>query len=139
MYPKDLVKRSQVNARLHFDSGHFFARLRFLYEPILYYKSSDLPEERFKYIRTALDILERFLADTPYVCGNELTIADLCIVATATSLTDIVPLDPAKHSKIIQWIERLSKLPYYGKLNGAGAKDVQVIIRDLIKKNAEEK
>lgn len=139
LYPKDLAKRSQVDARLHFDSGHLFARLRFLFEPILYYKAFDLPEERIKYVYTALDILERFLANTPYVCGNELTIADLCIVATAASLTEIIPLDPAKHTKIIQWIERLSKLPYYEEFNGIGARSLQVAVRDLIKKNSETK
>lgn len=139
LYPKDLVKRAQVDARLHFDSGHLFARLRFLAEPILYYKSADMPEDRIKYIQTAWDILERFLEETPYVCGNEMTIADFCLVATAAALTDIVPLDSSKHSKIAQWIGRMSKLPYYEEINGAGAKEVQVLIRQTLKKNAESK
>ncbi|XP_031639306.1 glutathione S-transferase 1-like, partial [Contarinia nasturtii] len=64
LYPKDLVKRAQVDARLHFDSGHLFARLRFLYFPIFFYKSCEMPEERIKEIQTAWDILERFLAET---------------------------------------------------------------------------
>jgi len=139
LYPKDLVKRAQVDARLHFDSGHLFARLRFLYEPILYYKSADLPEERIKYIQTAWDILERFLVETPYVCGNDLTIADLCLVATASSLNDIVPLDPTKHLKIKQWMDRLSQLPYYEQVNGVGANELQIAVRGLVKKNAELK
>lgn len=139
LYPKDLVKRAQVDARLHFDSGHFFARLRFLYEPILYFKGTDLPVERIQYIQTAWDILDRFLENTPYVCGNAMTIADLCIVATAASATDIIPLDPKKHSNIIKWMDRLSKLPNYEQLNGAGAESLQVAVRDLLKKNAESK
>lgn len=139
LYPKDVVKRAQVDARLHFDSGHFFARLRFLYEPILYYKGIDLPSERIQYIQTAWDILERFLSKTPYVCGDEMTIADLCIVATAASATDFIPLDPKKHSNIIKWMDRMSKLPNYEELNGAGAKALQVTVRDLLQKNAESK
>lgn len=139
LYPRDLVKRSQVDARLHFDSGHLFARLRFLYEPILYYKGFKMSEKRKQYIYTAFDILERFLANTPYVCGDELTIADLCIVATAASLDEIVPFDPVKHAKIIQWIKRLSQLPYYEECNAIGARELQVAIRDLIKKNSDTK
>ncbi|XP_055307097.1 glutathione S-transferase 1-like [Sitodiplosis mosellana] len=139
LYPKDLAKRAQVDSRLHFDSGHLFARLRFLYAPILYCKSSEMPEDRIQNIQTAWDILERFLSETPYVCGNDLTIADLCLVATASSLTDIVPLDPVKHSKIKQWIDRLSQLPYYEEVNAIGAKGLQAAIRKLLKKNAESK
>lgn len=139
LYPKDLVKRAQVNSRLHFNSGHLFARVRFLFEPVFYNKSPEIPEERIKYIQTAWDILERFLTDTIYVCGNELTIADLCLVASATSINDIVPLDPAKHTKIAQWIQRLSKLPYYEQANGTGARDVQIAFRNSLKQNAETK
>lgn len=132
-----MAKRAQVDARLHFDSGHLFARLRFLYEPILYYKGTDMPIERIQYIQTALDILERFLEKTPFVCGNEMTIADLCIVATAASLSDIVPLDSTKHQNIIKWMDRMSKLPNYENLNGAGGKALQVAVRALQKKNAQ--
>ncbi|XP_055301829.1 glutathione S-transferase 1-like isoform X2 [Sitodiplosis mosellana] len=139
LYPKDLAKRAQVDSRLHFDSGHLFARLRFLYFPVFFYKSAEMPEERVKEIQTAWDILERFLSETPYVCGNDLTIADLCLVATASSLTENVPLDAKKHTKILQWIDRLSKLPYYEKTNGVGARGLQAEFRDVLKKNAEGK
>lgn len=139
LYPKDLAKRAQVDARLHFDSGHFFARARFLLEPILYYKATEMPIEKIRYIQTAWDILERFLEKTPYVCGNEMTIADLCIVATAASITDIIPLDPEKHSNIIKWMDRMSKLPNYQQLNGDGAKALQDAVHRLMKINAESK
>lgn len=138
MYPKDMVKRAQVNARLHFDSGHLFARLRFLFEPVFYFKSPDIPEDRIKNVQVAWDILERFLAESPYVCGDHLTIADFCLVATASSVSEIVELDPDNHANIIQWIERLSELPYYEEMNGAGAKTVQAAFFETRKNNAEE-
>lgn len=139
LYPKDLAKRAQVDARLHFDSGHLFARMRFLFERILFYKATDMPADRIQYIQTAWDILERFLETTPFVCGSEMTIADLCIVATASSVSDIVPLDTKKHSNIIKWMDRMSKLPYYDELNGSKGKILQQIVRDTLKKNAESK
>lgn len=139
LYPKDLVKRALVDSRLHFNSGHLFARLRFLYEPVFYFKSPEMPEDRVKYIQTAIDILERFLAKKPYVCGDQLTIADICLVASASSLTENVPLDSVKHSKVIQWIVRISKLPYYAEANGVGAKGLQARFREILKENQEEK
>lgn len=117
LYPKDLVKRAQVNARLHFDSGHLFARLRFLFEPILYYKSSEMPADRIQYIQVACDILERFLENGTYVCGDDMTIADLCLIATASSVADIVPLDPIKYKRVIEWIKHMSQLPHYKKFD----------------------
>lgn len=139
LYPKDLAKRALVDSRLHFNSGCLFARQRFLYEPIIYNGSSELPADRVQYIQSSWDILERFLKDSPFVCGDEMTIADLCLVATTSSATEIVPLDPTKHSNIIKWIERLSKLSYYESINGSAAKALQQVVRDCLKKNAESK
>lgn len=105
-------------------------------EPSLYYQSSKISQKRIKYVGIAWDILERYLADTPYVCGNELTIADFCLVATASSLTDFAPLDPVKHSRIAQWIERMAELPYYEETNGKGTKEWNDAVRALQKKYA---
>lgn len=135
LYPKDLAKRALVDSRLHFDSGHMFARLRFLYEPILYYKSKDMSDEKIKYIQDVWDIIERFLEKTPYLCGDDLTIADLCLVASVTSVNSIAPMDPEKHGKIFKWIERLAQLPYYEEKNAKGAEGLQEGVRQLHQKN----
>lgn len=137
LYPKDLAKRALVDSRLHFNSGHVFARMRFIYEPILYEKSPEMSEERIEYAQRVWDILERFLADSPYVCGDEMTIADFCLVATVASMTETAPMDPEKHSKIIEWIDRMSQLSYYEELNGSGGRDLQAGVRALQKNNAE--
>lgn len=135
LYPKDLVKRALVDSRMHFDSGHMFCRLRMLFEPVLYNKAKSFPEDRINYIRSQYEILNRFVENSPYVCGESLTIADLCLVATATSLTEIVPFDPVAHAKVLQWIDRLAKLPYYEQANGVGARDVQAVVKGAIVKN----
>lgn len=135
LYPKDLVKRALVDSRLHFDSGHLFSRMRFLFEPIWVMKSSEMPEERVNYLRTSYDIMERFLAKSPYLCGDELTIADLCCVATVSSITRLIPLDLSKHAKLIEWIERMGQLPCYKEKNAAGAAAVQDAILKMIQDN----
>lgn len=139
LYPKDLVKRALVDSRLHFDSGHLFCRMRFLFEPIWMQKSTELPEERVNYIYTSLDIMERFLAKTPYLCGNELTIADLCCVATISSMVRLIPLDSTKHAKLIEWTQRMARLPSYKEKNAEGAKALQEAILKMIQDNLAQK
>lgn len=61
--------------------------MRFLYEPVLYMQATEMPQAKIEYIQSVYDIMERFLTETPYVCGDDLTIADFCLVATLASLT----------------------------------------------------
>lgn len=138
LYPKDLEKRALVNSRMYFDCGHLFARMRFLYEPVLFMKSSEWPEDRVQGVHTAWDILECFLENGPYVCGDEMTVADFCLVATASSMTETIPLEPEKYQKVLEWIDRMSELSYYEELNGASVKEFQAGVISLREKNAEE-
>lgn len=137
LYPKDLVKRALVNSRLYFDAGHLLCRLRFLFEPILYHKSTDLPQEKIEYMRSQWEIMERFLEKSQYLCGDEMTIADLCCIATVSSIDEIVTIDARKYPKFLQWIERLSQLPYYEEKNGVGAHHAQEGVRYMLEENTE--
>lgn len=139
LYPKDSVKRSLVDSRLHFDSGHLFCRVRFLLEPVWMLKHAELQEERINYIRTSYDIMERFLAKTPYLCGDELTIADICCVATLSSINRIIPLDSAMHAKLIEWTERMARLPYYKEKNAEGAAMLQDTALKMLHDNLAHK
>ncbi|TMW54601.1 hypothetical protein DOY81_000395, partial [Sarcophaga bullata] len=135
LYPKDLRKRAEVDARLHFDSGHLFARLRFLYEPILYYGSTDCSVDKIAYIQKCWEIMEQFLKDHPYVCGDQLTIADFCCVATITSVNEVAPIDEFKFPKLLAWIKRLAELPYYKDTNEEGAEELKAIFREKLAEN----
>lgn len=135
LYPKDLAKRALVNSRLHYDSGHLFCRLRFLFEPVFYEKYHELCPSRIEYLQRTYESLDRFVADSPYVCGQDMTIADLCLIATLSSLLKVAPVDETKYSNLIQWIERMKKLPYYEETNGIGAEELQQAVIECIKKN----
>lgn len=135
LYPQDLAKRALVDSRLHFDCGYLFARMRFMFEPVFFLKFREIPEDRKHFVRTAYDIWNRLLKRTLFVAGDDMAIADLCLSSTIVSVTDIIPLDPAKHSKITEWIGHMSKLPYF-ESNVTG-KDIQDAVRRHLKKNAE--
>lgn len=135
LYPKDLAKRAEVNARLHFDTGFLFARLRFLYEPILYNGSSVVPQDKVEYLQKCWPLMEAFLEKHNYVCGNEMTIADLCCVATISSVGHYGPIDSAKYPKLLAWLKRMAQLPYYNEANGIGAEMLIKSVDDMLMKN----
>lgn len=138
LYPKDLIKRAIVDSRLHFDSSHLFSRLRFIFEPIWHGLIKELPEERVGYVRTSYDILERILADNgPYLCGDGMTIADLCCIASVSTICVLVTIDPKTHPNLTKWIERMSSLPYYEEKNAVGVKKVNEVVGELLKQNQQ--
>lgn len=78
--------------------------------------------------------MERFFDNSTYVCGDEITIADFCLIASVSSVNKIIQMDPDKHSKLIKWIELMSQLPYYEECNGKDTIDLQ---KAVIKKQKE--
>lgn len=77
------------------------------------------------------------MQNSKYLAGDELTVADLCAIATISSIDEIVTIDAEKYPKFTQWIKRMSQLPYYEEKNGVGARVLQKSIRKTRQKNAE--
>jgi len=135
LYPKDLAKRAVVDSRLHFDTGVLFARNRFLYEPVLYY-NKPIDQERVEYLKKAWPLLEGFLTSNDYLCGNELTVADLCAIATVSSVYEIAPIHADEYPRLAAWVARLQQLPHYEEKNGKGASGLRQLFKDMAAKNA---
>lgn len=136
LYPKDLLKRAHVNSRLFYNACNVFSRIRFLFEPVLFEKSSVRDEWKMKYIEKTWEVIDRFVSQSAYVCGDDLTIADLALLSSVSSINEIVAIDPVKYPNLTKWFENLRKLPYYQQANEVGAKGVQQLFRDCLVKNA---
>ncbi|KAH8291011.1 hypothetical protein KR054_007783, partial [Drosophila jambulina] len=121
LYPKDLVKRSQVNQRLYFDASVLFMALRNICAPYFYNNVTEIPREKADNIRDGYGHLETFLGENPYINGDTLTVADFCCAATASSLPAFVEIDAEKYPRVTAWLKRLQELPYYEEANGTGA------------------
>lgn len=135
LYPKDLGKRALVNSRLHFNSGHMFCQVRALFETVFKYKSPVLPQPKVDVVREQWEIFEGFLQDGLYLCGDELTIADLCCITSVSSVNEVVPIDADKFPKLVEWIDRLAQLPYYEENNGAAGRTLQANVRRVRQQN----
>lgn len=86
-----------------------------------------VPEKCVAEVYEAFDFLEIFLANSKYLVGNTMTVADISCITTVSSLL-FAPINPIKYPKLNEWIKRMKQLPYYEtNENGAG------IILSLIK------
>lgn len=121
LYPKDLVKRAQLQQRLYFDASVLFMSLRNISVPYFYKKVDKVPQEKIDNVKDGYTHLENFLGENIYVTGNTLTIADFCCAATASSLPAVAKIDLKPYPKVTAWLARMSKLPYYEEANGKGA------------------
>lgn len=118
LYPKDLVKRAQVDARLHFNTGYLFWRLRAIVEPIVYYgNTSSIDKDKVEHAAQSYPILEAFLTESKYLCGDQLTIADICCESTICGAANLlVPIDSDKYPKLTAWRNLISaEIPDYEK------------------------
>lgn len=135
LYPKDLIKRAQINSRLHFDTT-LYARIRYLYEPI-YDGSSEMPENHIKLVSKCWDILEAFLENGKYLCGDELTVADFACICNFYAVDSFAPIDQYKYVKLTEWIKRMGEIPFlYKVIDLEESKAHQGYIRYLMEANA---
>ena len=83
-YPVDILKRSKVDQYL--DWHHTFLRqgvgfliYKRLFSPMIYGTKPNPEELKFYalYQKRSLDLMERWLSENTYLCGNEISIADL--------------------------------------------------------------
>lgn len=105
LYPKDPKKRAVVLHRLFFDATVVYQRFAEAYYPLLF-EGSSVPEDKAKRLEEGLDFLNTFLADGDYVAGNTLTVADISLAATITSL-EVCDVNVTKHVNIAKWLNKI--------------------------------
>ncbi|XP_058450658.1 glutathione S-transferase 1 isoform X2 [Malaya genurostris] len=119
LYPKDPQKRAVVNQRLYFDMGTFYQRFGDFWYPQIFAKQP-ADEEKRKKMEEAVGFLNTFLEGQQYAAGDELTIADLSLAASAATY-EVAGFDFSKYPNVQIWLDRCKKnAPGYA-LNQAGA------------------
>lgn len=49
-----------------------------------------------------------------------MTIADLCCVSTLSSLDYLIPVSPRRYGRLVEFLDRCRRLPYYQETNHEG-------------------
>nr|AIL29312.1 glutathione S-transferase epsilon 3 [Cnaphalocrocis medinalis] len=128
LYPTDFKKRAQIDQRLHFDSGILFPALRGTLEPVVFGDEKSFRPESLNKIRAAYDFTEKFLT-SPYLLGDDVTLADICCVATISSMNLLVPIDDNTYPNVSAWIQRCASKEFYKKANEPGLEQLTQLIK----------
>lgn len=121
LYPKDPQKRAVVNQRLFFDMGTFYQRFGDYWYPQIFAKAPANPDNEKK-MQEAVEFLNTFLEGHQYAAGDQLTIADLSLAASAATY-EVAGFDFSKYPNVHAWLERCKKNAPGYDLNQAGADD----------------
>jgi len=119
LYPRDLQKRATIDHRMDFDLGALYRRVSDYFTPVFmsgHYGTAALPK-----LNAALEILDAYLAETKWLAGPEITLADIVVVVTISSL-EIVGFDLNSYTEILRWFKACAAtLPGYNEANHEGA------------------
>lgn len=74
-----------------------------------------------KEIEEAFTTLNTLLEKSKFTAGDEVTVADISLIACVTSLEYYVPVDEVKYPKLASWVKKIQALPFY-ELNEPGLK-----------------
>jgi len=122
LYPKDLKKRAIVDNMLHFNNsclwqsirGHFSLRL-------IYGKPYDADKEAV--FKDRMSTLNTVLGQRSYVAGEQLTVADLCIVNCVTAVEAFGSGETENYPHIVKWRRKLEKeVKFYDEIVGEGSR-----------------
>nr|WBT60790.1 glutathione S-transferase [Zeugodacus cucurbitae] len=118
LYPKCPKKRALVNQRLYFEMN-LYAQFRDYFYPQFALKLPANPDLKQK-ADVQLGYLNTFLDGETYVAGEHLTIADISLLSSITTM-DVAGMDLDRHPNVIRWYEHCKKIvPGYDEnLEGA--------------------
>ncbi|KAL9693342.1 hypothetical protein quinque_012627 [Culex quinquefasciatus] len=103
IYPKDLTKRAVVQQRLCFDLGTLYKNIRAYYGPLALGLGTP-GEDVLKQVDQALEILESFLANSKFVAGDSLTLADFAVI-TSVTVASTMKHDMGKFPNVTRWVD----------------------------------
>merc|ERR1712055_31740 len=124
IYPKEPKVRARVDQMMYFDMGQLYKSFGDCFYPVAFQGKDAIEKEKFEKLKEVLGWAKGFIADTGYVAGSEkLTIADLCFVATLTSISSSGIVDFEKdYPELKNYVEKVSAaVPNYATANGDGA------------------
>ncbi|XP_064549870.1 glutathione S-transferase 1-1-like [Drosophila montana] len=108
LYPKDPQQRALVNQRLYFDMGVLYQAFADYYYPQFRFNKPADPEN-FKKVESAFALLNTFLEGQQYVAGKRLTIADISILASVSTVVT-VGFSLSSYPNVAKWYEHVQKV-----------------------------
>ncbi|KAF6211314.1 hypothetical protein GE061_014431 [Apolygus lucorum] len=116
IYPNDIKKRAKIEEMLYFDVGRLYPQFLACYG-IGTGNQSDANKAKFA---ESLSMLEEYITRNGWVATNQMTIADLSLLATVT-LTEAVGYDISGYPKTTEWLAKAKlAVPHYNTTSQTG-------------------
>lgn len=120
LYPTHLKKRAIVDQRLHYSNDIFFI-MRNMTRKILLQKKQTIDEEDAKNMTECYSVVERYLTNSKWIAGDNMTIADFSYIAMFISLPEYVPFK-SNCPNIVRWTLQCARLmKNYSQANERGS------------------
>ncbi|KAI5645188.1 glutathione S-transferase 1-like isoform X1 [Phthorimaea operculella] len=132
-YPRDARRRALVNQKLFFDTSYTSPIVKTVITEAVKDGVRKLSDKRKSEIEEIYGFLEEFLIRDKYLAGDNITIADLSVIPSFTTLCYIMPFESKKYPKTYAWVKTMAEQSYYKKYNEPGLKVVGEWIQSMIK------
>ncbi|XP_047532193.1 glutathione S-transferase 1-like [Vanessa atalanta] len=121
LYPTDKRKRATINQRLFFDCGILFPALRSVMAPTYTGRLTELSKSMVRNIEDGYRMLDAYLSDSMYLADDVMTLADLSVITTMSTLHGLLPINSTKYPKLMNWFKNMSEKEICKKINQPGA------------------
>ncbi|XP_075144560.1 glutathione S-transferase 1-like [Haematobia irritans] len=108
LYPKCPRKRALINQRLYFDMGILYKAFAENYHPQIFKKCSPDPT-LFKNLESAMEILDNFLAKSLYATGDSMTLADLALLVSVSTI-DVSKFNIKIYKNVMKWYRNMRNM-----------------------------
>ena len=126
-YPKDLKQRAKVNEMMDWINTNFYREWGYnlCYPQLFPHLKRRSDEAQAATLEFGRENAKRWLAlldshwlgpNKPYLCGNDITIADYFASGIVT-LGEAIGVDFSPYPNVTRWLDRMKALPSWGKVN----------------------
>ncbi|XP_053614440.1 glutathione S-transferase 1-like [Plodia interpunctella] len=124
LYSSDFALRATINQRLYFDAGNLFPKFFAIVVHILKEGGNGPTPQHAADIEENYGILDKYLENSSFIAGDRLTLADISIVATVSTL-DIFVAVTDKFPQLQNWFSRMQETEFYQKANAPGLEQIK--------------
>lgn len=125
LFPRDAQKRALISQRLYFNMGTLYKSGMECFRPLM--TNGKLEDDKLKNLENAFGFLNTFLEGHTYVTGEALTLADIAIFCTVSTIL-VTEYDLEKFANVARWYAHCEQTIPGKEINDVGIEAMKVYI-----------
>ncbi|CAO1428690.1 unnamed protein product [Diamesa tonsa] len=121
MYPSDPKLRAVIDQRMYYDATVVFPTVLGVIRPIIYDGVKTMSKEGVDKMIGVLNVLDGFLSNSKYLAGDNVTIADLSLLGTISTLANL-GYNLEQHKSLGSWYESCKSIIGFEENDGGAAR-----------------